>query len=443
MKTKVSKTISDYGLLEKGGRVLVGLSGGADSTALLLVLKELEYKVSAIHINHNLRGEEAKRDEDFCISLCQKLGIPLDVVSVDVNRYAKENSLGIETAARELRYKAFSECMQKSATRFLATAHHAQDNLETAILNLTRGTALKGICGIPITRGEIVRPLLYCTRQEIESYLEMKNQPFVTDSTNLDDFCARNKIRLNVLPVLSSINSAYAENFTKTSQILRDEDDFLSLSAHEALKKATTKKGIDIFTLRHEHTAVIRRAIARFLEKNDIEVNSELVQSVIGIFYDGKINVKEDTFVVIKDGVMTIEHTKKKAEAVGFFATPDNTYDFFDKKVSLQVIDTTNEDANVHTKFTKRCLDYDKIKGEIFIRNRRNGDKVELVSRGFESKLKKLFNSDILPCERDKTVIIADSEGIIFVEGYGAAQRVSVCDKTCNMLVVTIDRKDV
>ncbi len=443
MKTKVSKTISDYGLLKNGERVLVGLSGGADSTALLLVLKELGYKVSAIHINHNLRGEEAKRDEAFCKELCEKMGIPFEAVSVDVKEYAAKNSLSVETAARELRYNAFSQSMQKNGIRILATAHHAQDNLETALLNLTRGTALKGICGIPIARGNIVRPLLYCTRQEIENYLSKENQPFVVDSTNLDDVCARNKIRLSVLPVLSSINSAYAENFTKTSQILRDEEDFLSLCAHEALARATKNDSIDLFSLRREHTAVARRAVAKFLEKNEIEVNSDLVMSIVSIFRDGKINVKEDTFVVVKDWLMTIEHTKEEVKEVEFSAQPDNTYDFFEKRISLDIIDTTNEDANVHTKFTKRCLDYDKIKGEIFIRNRRNGDKVELVSRGFESKLKKLFWGDIPPCERDKTVILCDNEGIVFVEGYGAAQRVCVDSDTCNMLIVTIDRKDV
>lgn len=443
MKTKVSKALDAYSMLKKGDRVIVGLSGGADSTALLLVLMELGYRVSALHINHNLRGDEALRDESFCVSLCKRLGVTIEVISVDVKAYAKENSMSVETAARELRYKAFSDYAEKNRIKHIATAHHALDNLETAILNITRGTALKGICGIPFTRGNIVRPLLYCTRQEIEDYLASKGQDYVTDSTNLDDFCARNKIRLNVLPILSDINSAYAENFSKTSQILRDEEDFLALCAHEHLSKAKTPKGISIFDLKRGHSALVRRAVAKYLSDNDIEVTADLVASVMDIFFGGKINVKEDTFIVVEGGYMNIKHSEEKTEALSFEVKACNTYDFFDKKIALEIVDTTDADANVHTLFAKCCFDYDKIKGSLFMRNRRNGDKVELVSRGFESKLKKLFWSDVAPSERDKVMILCDSEGIVFVEGYGAAQRVSVTDSTKNMLVVKVDRKDV
>ena len=203
MFEKVKTTISKFNMLEPSEKILVGLSGGADSVSLLICLKELGYNVSAMHINHNLRGEESNRDERFCVKLCEKLDIPLTVKSIDVKAYCRENKLGLEEGARELRYKAFSDVGADK----ICTAHTLSDSVETMLINLTRGTALKGLCGVPNKRDNIVRPLIECTREEVEEFLNKKNISYVTDSTNNSNDYTRNKFRHLVIPEILKITS--------------------------------------------------------------------------------------------------------------------------------------------------------------------------------------------------------------------------------------------
>ena len=180
---KIQQTIAEYGMLKPGEPVLVALSGGADSVALLLSLRELGYPVRACHLHHGLRGGEADRDERFCRELCAQKGVRLSVRRVDAAAYARETHESVETAARALRYAFFRETAGGSKT---ATAHTADDNLETMLFHLARGTGLDGLAGIPPVRDGIVRPLITCTREEVEAFLAARGQGFVTDSTNLE-----------------------------------------------------------------------------------------------------------------------------------------------------------------------------------------------------------------------------------------------------------------
>ena len=204
------ETIAAYGMLAPGERVLAALSGGADSVALLLVLRELGYTVSACHLEHGLRGAEAERDAAFCQDLCDSLHIPLFVKHADTAAHAKETRQSIETAARALRYAFFAEVLAQTGIPKVATAHTASDNLETVLFHLVRGTGLDGLCGIPPVRDQIIRPLIACTRDAVEAELARRGQPFVTDSTNLSDHYTRNRLRHAVVPVLQSL-SPHAE----------------------------------------------------------------------------------------------------------------------------------------------------------------------------------------------------------------------------------------
>ena len=182
-------------MLSSGDQVTVGLSGGADSVALLCVLKELEndldIKISACHINHCLRGEESDRDQKFCEQLCLKLDVPFSSIAVDVTGYCRKNKVSTEEGARILRYNALLDVCKGNK---LATAHTLSDNAETVIINMVRGSALDGLCGIPPVRGNIIRPLIGCSRAEVESYLDALGQQYVTDSSNLTDDYRRNKM---------------------------------------------------------------------------------------------------------------------------------------------------------------------------------------------------------------------------------------------------------
>lgn len=235
MLDKIASTILKYNMLVPGERVCVGLSGGADSVSLLFALKELGYKVFAVHVNHNLRGEESKRDENFCRSLCEKQGIELFVESVDVRGYCQENKLSCEEGARTLRYSAIDKHLNGCK---LATAHNLNDCFETTLFNLVRGCGVNGLKGIPPVRGEIIRPLIAVTREEIEAYLAARCLEYVTDSTNLQDDCSRNILRLNVVPQLLRINPSLYKTYLKTLNVFEASDEYIRAQADEALEKA-------------------------------------------------------------------------------------------------------------------------------------------------------------------------------------------------------------
>ena len=222
MWSRVSDYIKKHKLLDINELYLVALSGGADSVALLLMLHEAGYRVHAAHCNFRLRGAESDRDEVFCVSLCEKLGIELHRVHFDTLTYAELHKVSIEMAARELRYKWFEQLRVDMGAAGICVAHHRDDSVETVLMNLVRGTGLRGLCGIQPRNGFILRPLLDVSRENIEAYLAAKGQEYVTDSTNLEDDVTRNKIRLNILPLLREINPAVSENIQRTAENLTE-----------------------------------------------------------------------------------------------------------------------------------------------------------------------------------------------------------------------------
>jgi tRNA(Ile)-lysidine synthase len=222
MWSKVSEYIKKHKLLDINELYLVALSGGADSVALLFILREAGYRVHAAHCNFHLRGDEADRDEAFCVSLCERLGIELHRVHFDTRTYAELHKVSIEMAARELRYKWFEQLRTDIGAAGICVAHHRDDTVETVLMNLVRGTGLRGLCGIQPRHGFILRPLLGVSREEIEAYLANKGQEFVTDSTNLKADVVRNKIRLNILPMLRELNPAVSENIQRTAEYMTE-----------------------------------------------------------------------------------------------------------------------------------------------------------------------------------------------------------------------------
>ena len=267
-------------MLEDGDTVIVGLSGGADSTALLRVLCELktEYNLNLIaaHVNHGIRGAEADRDEAFCKELCKKLGVQIYAFHIDIPELAKERGVSLEVAGRDARYEFFTGLAGEKGK--IATAHNAQDTAETLLLNLCRGTGLKGLTGIPPVRfvehkagcrsdetvsTMVIRPLIECTREEIEAYLESLGQDYVTDSTNLEDDYTRNRIRHNVIPELVAVNENAMGNITRCISTLKDDSDFLEALAEELISSSDRGDGLDTETLLAAPKPVLSRAVSR------------------------------------------------------------------------------------------------------------------------------------------------------------------------------------
>lgn len=224
---KVSKFIASHKLMECNGKYLVALSGGADSVALSLALRELGYDIEAAHCNFHLRGDESDRDELFCRCFCESNGIEFHVAHFDTEGFARLRKISIEMAARHLRYAYFKRLAEDIGASAVCVAHHQDDSVETVLLNLIRGTGIHGLTGIKPKNGGIVRPLLCVTRHEIEAALAEAGQDFVTDSTNLVDDVVRNKIRLDILPLMKEINPSVSDSIAKTASRVSDVADAL------------------------------------------------------------------------------------------------------------------------------------------------------------------------------------------------------------------------
>jgi len=221
---KVRAFIADEQLLRSDGRYIVALSGGADSVALLTIMLRLGYSIEAAHCNFNLRGDESKRDEAFVKSLCEARQVPLHIIHFDTRTYASLHKVSIEMAARELRYHYFEQLLNDIGADAVCVAHHRDDSVETLLMNLIRGTGIHGLTGIRPRNGNVLRPLLCLSRRDIEEYLESLGQDYVTDSSNLVPDVVRNKIRLQLLPLLQTINPAAADNIAQTARYLAEAE---------------------------------------------------------------------------------------------------------------------------------------------------------------------------------------------------------------------------
>ena len=306
MKNKVKNTILKFGLFDKASdspcKVTVALSGGADSVALLYSLwflkDELQIELSACHVNHNLRGDESDGDEMFVRRICRLLDIPLYVRNVKVMDYVSKHE-SVELVARKIRYDFFSEL---GADRLIATAHTASDNCETVLINLIRGTALSGLCGIPPKRANIIRPLIECTREDIEEFCKKHSLPFVTDSTNLSTDYTRNKLRINIIPELKKINPSLIASIGRMSQAVTLDDKYLDEIAEKELANAEKDGKYSIIALQTLDECILRRVVAMIFDKNNIPIGSLAIASAIQIIRDGKgkINPCQYKFVQIR-----------------------------------------------------------------------------------------------------------------------------------------------
>ncbi len=445
MLDKISEFAKKYNMLPNGSTVICGLSGGADSVCLTVCLKMLSEKlginVEAVHVNHCIRGNESDRDEQFCRELCKKLDVRLTVFRCDVPAFAKEHSSSLEESARTMRYEAFRSC---SEGKIIATAHNANDNLETALFNLARGSGLKGISGIPPVRDNIVRPLLAVTRKEIEEFLEFNGFDCVTDSTNLSDDYTRNKIRHRIVPLLAEINPSVVRTSAQTLDVLREENDFIVAETLKALSEC--RNGGRLFNLSAYPPLIRKRCIAALLSENAVSYDNDRLAECDKIaLTGGKLNVKSNLYI-ISDGITfelrEIHSAAPPQELLKEMIIGENSV-FKGKTLCTELIPSENININeiVNTKLAIYYLDYDKIIGKAFVRNRRNGDKIRLHGKNFTSTVKKLINEKVPADMRTELHFIEDEIGTVFAEYIGIADRAAPDNNTENLLKITIKHK--
>lgn len=438
--SKVLRAINENKMLSSTKDVIVGFSGGADSVCLLHVLfnlrKELNITVKAAHVNHGIRGDEAERDELFSKEFCSRLGI--DFYSQSFNCVDEANKTGesLEECGRRIRYAYFNSLINEYGK--IATAHNANDNAETVIFNLARGTALKGVCGIPCVRENIIRPLIYCTREEIELYCKENNLDYVTDSTNLCDDYSRNKIRHKILPVLTEINSNAVENISSFCSCAKQTDEYVCIQAQNALSEAFVEQDTyDTTFLKKLHPAVIKEVICKAYKRfSGSSLDRRKVDSVFAlIFNTGRLQLYGENYVeVIKNRLRFFQRTKvENAETV--YVNGVGEYVFGDYTVLLTKI--TDYSLIVNDTFLYNSIDCDKINGKLFLRTRCEGDKITLFKRNVSKTLKKLFCEYNIPIEKRSTLpILCDNDGIVWVHGIGTVARCCVSNNSCNIIYV-------
>lgn len=314
---KILQAVKEYNMLKPKDKVIVGLSGGADSVTLLhclVSLKEtLDIELYACHINHNLRGGDSDSDQKFAESLCQSLNIPLRVFSVNVKGAAQKHQ-STEEIARKLRYEKFSEYAEDVGAK-VATAHNACDNSETVLLNLIRGTGLKGLCGIPPVRERFIRPLIYCTREEIEKYIKENSLKYVTDKTNFSTDYTRNKVRLQLMPLLLEMNPSFHRGVSRTVSALRKDSDFLEEMAVKALDSAGLEEGVySSEKLAGLDAPVFSRAVSLMLWEKQVEPSALRINGFMEIIKDGrgKINLEKNKFAVVRKGRAEVQIIEQK-----------------------------------------------------------------------------------------------------------------------------------
>lgn len=430
MTEKVIRTVEEYRMFSGGEHVTAALSGGADSVCLLLVLKRLEKRygltIDAIHINHCIRGAEADRDEDFCRRLCESLGVNLTVKRIDVPKLAALRKQSLEQAARDIRYEEFKKHCKGGLT---ATAHTASDNAETVILNIARGTGLKGVCGIPPVRDNIVRPLIDVSRQEVEEFLAQNGQDYVTDSTNLENEFTRNRIRHNIIPEILQINNGFYKTFCAELKIFSEENNYIENAAKTAYNICIDNGalcGLESF-----EPVIRKRCILRFLKENSVPVSYDRINAIDSILENGgKINLTERVFAVCRKNILTLLRLPENTGEIEAVLHDGENSIFCDKIFYAEIKD--GKDG---------IIDTDKVCGKIILRNRRQGDKIRLAGRNFTSSVKKLLQEKIRTDARPYIHFLADDEGVIFVERIGPAERVRTDDSTRKSLHIRI--KDV
>ncbi len=453
---KFISAVKKYNMLEKGDKVIVGVSGGADSVALLLLLNELSKEfcltLFAVHVNHGIRKDEAQRDENFVKDLCQHIGIQFESVRGDVPLIAKTLSMSEEEAGRHLRYETFYSYFKSFNADKIAVAHNLNDRAETLIMRLCRGTGLTGLRGIPPVRDVIIRPLIDCTREEIEQWLKNKNQEFCTDSSNLSDGYTRNKIRLNVIPYLEKeINKGAIANIVKTSVIVSQEDDFVEEEAKKLYDKSLAKTAgnalyFKIKELECGHEVLQRRVIRqgfRSLNKEIKDLTMQHINSVMDIIKGetGKrVDVGGGLWAQREYDFLKLYKTGEEKDGDFCYSLQKDAAVFIEEKgVYVEISENKKKiGANSHNVYTK-AFDCDKINVALVARNRKPGDVFYINSRGQSKKLKDFFIDEKIPRDtRNKMLLIADENRILWLVGHKAASFFEAQKNTKRLLYIHV-----
>lgn len=478
IEERVFHDVEAGGLLQRGDRVLAGVSGGADSVCLLFVLLSLRERwkgqlhIEAVHVHHMIRGEEADRDMDYVMKLCREYDVRCHVVKKPVLTIAETCGLSTEEAGRKVRYEAFEEVSRRRQLGKIAVAHHQDDNAETILMNLFRGSGLKGVSGIPAMRGPIVRPLLGLSRREIETYLQERAVGYCVDSTNDSCDYTRNKIRNELLPYIeNNINTKATEHLVRFAGLAGEIDDYFQKKATILLEKyAVRSENRVILSLSclEEEPVEVTYLIRRCLEESRLglkDVSAEHMEQILCVMSGrtgGKcclpggmiVEKSYEQCLFYRENIQESErtdggHSEKNQEPDLFCLNVDELEENQPLTVEISgytVIFTKKTLEKSETfpknKYTK-WFDCDRIKGTLQIRPRRQGDFLVVNDQGGRKKLKDYFINEKVPREdRDRKVLLTEGQEVLWIFGMRISQRYKVDEKTGTILEVQVGPVD-
>lgn len=463
MYKKVMSYIKDNNLIKSGDKVLVALSGGPDSVCLLNILynlkAELNIEVGAAHLNHLLRDKDAFEDEEYVKTLCKSLDIPCFVKRVDINKYSKDKKMSSEMAGRDARYNFFDDIVKDEGYTKIATAHNANDQAETILFRLMRGSGIEGLCGIKVRRDKIIRPILCLSRKEVEEYIEINNLKPRIDKTNFEKIYNRNKIRLDMIPYIKeNFNEDIIQTLNRMSVLLQKDNEFIENSARSFYEKHCIEQS-DYFIIKKEMfdnkeavvTRVIRYALTNFskthydfemkhiyeicnLAKNNSGKAIDLPNKIYAENIYGDIYIKERININNIDVKQEIVVNKNEINGKKIFFNNENI------EFSLLKNDS-NLDLNQNNLI--KYFDFDKINDSISLRKRKNGDKIIPLGMKGSKKIKDLFIDMKVPKEeRDCIPLLCFDENISWIVGIRVSEEYKITNKTKNILRVIVERKE-
>ena len=427
-KQRVQQFIDNNSLFGRTDKVLVALSGGADSVALLSVLTALGYRCECAHCNFHLRGEESDRDEAFVRTLCEEREVTLHVTHFDTEAYAREHRQSIEMAARELRYRWFEELRRECGAEVIAVAHHRDDSVETLLLNLIRGTGINGLKGIAARNGRIVRPLLQESRERVEEYLSAIGQGYVTDSTNLQDEYMRNKIRLNILPMMRELNPSVAESIFETSRRLAEVADIYNHDRAKAVAEKLVMVSEDEYRIGINDVledrvpeSLLHEVLARY--GFNAAQEKDVMRCMTGDQSGKRFHAPE--WEVLRDREVLIIRRIRQTDAVPALWVQE-----------MEVPSGFVVPKDKHVAY----LDADKVKGELSVRRWQKGDK--FVPFGMTGKKKVsdyLTDRKFTVFDKENQWVVCAGEDIVWLVDERTDNRYRVTDGTRTILIIKKD----
>lgn len=468
MIEKFKEYIRKHHMIQRGDTIVAGVSGGADSVCLLCMLADIREEFSmtliAVHVNHGLRAGEAERDQAYVESLCKNLGIPLEKYWVNVNQIARERKQSEEEAGRDIRREAFAEVLHKYEGQKIALAQHADDNAETMLLNLFRGTGIRGLRGIVPVAGVYVRPLLWARRYEIEAYLGERNISYCIDSTNASCDYTRNKIRHEILPVAEmQVNSKAISHMNDTMEQLWEIENYLMEETEKAYKTAV-KAMCEEYNQAQKQIEIIEKNFCLLPKVVRARVVQKAIGEVAGQEKDiGKVHIKSVESLMEQQVGKEVHlpyniRAKRTYEGVLLFA-PGEDYQSSRKaepteEVCLAIPGVTtgydgcqiecrvflrSEEATFPEKAYTKWFDYDTIKNDLMLRTRRAGDRIAIYTDGKSQKLKDFFiNEKVAQKDRDKIMLITDGNQVVWAVGLRMSSAHQISKYTNKVLEIRI-----